>query len=176
MFARKQPSTRNAESLSKLYQANFSHFPLFVRFPCFLPLSPPVFSEGLPLLCCGCTLDGTSCPFPRPVGKEALMFTYASQHLASLAYPPPPLSFPTPGKTVPHHSLGDGHQVTVPHPRQGGGEGTRGFGGHGPLWAPASNPSPSGPEWCMTVVHHQYTTAQWSTNVLPLCTPSLSLP
>ena len=31
-------------------------------------------------------------------------------------YPPPPLSFPTPGKTVPHHPLGDGHQVTVPHP------------------------------------------------------------
>ena len=30
--------------------------------------------------------------------------------------PPPPLSFPTPGKTVPHHPLGDGHQVTVPHP------------------------------------------------------------
>ena len=29
---------------------------------------------------------------------------------------PPPLSFPTPGKTVPHHPLGDGHQVTVPHP------------------------------------------------------------
>ena len=29
--------------------------------------------------------------------------------------PPPPLSFPTPGKTVPHHGLGDGHQVTVPH-------------------------------------------------------------
>ena len=29
--------------------------------------------------------------------------------------PPRPLSFPTPGKTVPHHPLGDGHQVTVPH-------------------------------------------------------------
>ena len=29
---------------------------------------------------------------------------------------PPPLSFPTPRKTVPHHLLGDGHQVTVPHP------------------------------------------------------------
>ena len=28
--------------------------------------------------------------------------------------PPPPLSFPTPGKTVPHHPLGDGHQVTPP--------------------------------------------------------------
>ena len=34
-------------------------------------------------------------------------------------YPPPPLSFPTPGKTVPHHPLGDGHQVTVPHPPRG---------------------------------------------------------
>ena len=32
---------------------------------------------------------------------------------------PPPLSFPTPGKTVPHHPLGDGHQVTVPHPPLG---------------------------------------------------------
>ena len=30
-------------------------------------------------------------------------------------YPRPPLSFPTPGKTVPRHPLGDGHQVTVPH-------------------------------------------------------------
>ena len=29
--------------------------------------------------------------------------------------PPAPLSFPTPGKTVPHHPLGDGPQVTVPH-------------------------------------------------------------
>ena len=27
-----------------------------------------------------------------------------------------PLSCPTPGKTVPHHPLGDGCQVTVPHP------------------------------------------------------------
>ena len=34
-----------------------------------------------------------------------------------LATPPPPLlSFPTPGKTAPHHPLEDGHQVTVPHP------------------------------------------------------------
>ena len=32
-----------------------------------------------------------------------------------LILPPPPLSFPTPGKTVPRHPLGDGHQVTVPH-------------------------------------------------------------
>ena len=32
---------------------------------------------------------------------------------------PPPLSFPTPGKTVPHHTLGDGHQVTPPPPPQG---------------------------------------------------------
>ena len=30
--------------------------------------------------------------------------------------PPPALSFPTPGKTVPHHPLGDGHQVTPPPP------------------------------------------------------------
>ena len=30
-------------------------------------------------------------------------------------YPRPPLSFPTPGKTVPRHPLGDGHQVTAPH-------------------------------------------------------------
>ena len=29
--------------------------------------------------------------------------------------PPRPLSFPTPGKMVPHHPLGDSHQVTVPH-------------------------------------------------------------
>ena len=35
----------------------------------------------------------------------------------SVVPPPPLLSFPTPGKTVPHHPLGDGHQVTVPpHP------------------------------------------------------------
>ena len=33
--------------------------------------------------------------------------------------PPRPLSFPTPGKTVPRHPLGDGHQVTVPHPPLG---------------------------------------------------------
>ena len=32
---------------------------------------------------------------------------------------PPPLSFPTPGKTVPHHPLGDGHQATPPPPRGG---------------------------------------------------------
>ena len=36
-------------------------------------------------------------------------------------YPRPPLSFPTPGKTVPHHPLGDGHQVTVPHHPLGDG-------------------------------------------------------
>ena len=49
-------------------------------------------------------------------------------------YPPPPLSFPTPRKTVPHHPLWDGHQVTVPHPPPGdhtpkagrGREGARG--------------------------------------------------
>ena len=34
-------------------------------------------------------------------------------------YPPAPLAFPTPGKTVPRHPLGDGHQVTVPHPPLG---------------------------------------------------------
>ena len=28
---------------------------------------------------------------------------------------PPPVSFPTQGKTVPHHPLGDGHLMTVPH-------------------------------------------------------------
>ena len=34
-----------------------------------------------------------------------------------LGTPSPHLSFPTPGKTVPRHPLGDGHQVTVPrHP------------------------------------------------------------
>ena len=33
---------------------------------------------------------------------------------------PPPLSFPTPGKTTPHYPLGDGCQVTVPHPPPGG--------------------------------------------------------
>ena len=32
---------------------------------------------------------------------------------------PPPLSFPTPGKTVPHHPLGDGCQVTPPPPPLG---------------------------------------------------------
>ena len=32
---------------------------------------------------------------------------------------PPPLSFPTPGKTVPHHPLGDGCQVILPHPPLG---------------------------------------------------------
>ena len=36
-----------------------------------------------------------------------------------IKYPHPPVSFPTPGKTVPHHPLGDGHQVTVPHPPLG---------------------------------------------------------
>ena len=34
-------------------------------------------------------------------------------------YPSPPLSLPTPGKTVPHHPLGDGYQVMVPHPPLG---------------------------------------------------------
>ena len=33
--------------------------------------------------------------------------------------PSPPLSFPSPGKTAPHHPLGDGHQATVPHPPLG---------------------------------------------------------
>ena len=33
--------------------------------------------------------------------------------------PPPPLSFPTPGKAVPRHPLGDGHQVTVAPPPGG---------------------------------------------------------
>ena len=32
---------------------------------------------------------------------------------------PPPLSFPTARKLVPHHPLGDSHQVTVPHPPLG---------------------------------------------------------
>ena len=39
--------------------------------------------------------------------------------LSLVRYPHPPVSFPTPGKTVPHHPLGDGHQVTVPHPPLG---------------------------------------------------------
>ena len=34
-------------------------------------------------------------------------------------YPPSPMSFPTPGKTVPHHPLGDGCQVTPPPPPMG---------------------------------------------------------
>ena len=42
------------------------------------------------------------------------------QHHGSAAMSvPPPLSFPTPGKTIPHHPLGDGQQVTVPHPPLG---------------------------------------------------------
>ena len=44
-------------------------------------------------------------------------FLFAS--FAFFFVPPPTLSFPTPGKTVPHHPLGDGHQVTVPHPPLG---------------------------------------------------------
>ena len=38
------------------------------------------------------------------------------------AQTPPPLCFPTPGKTVPYHSLGDGHQVTPPPPPPPPGE------------------------------------------------------
>ena len=44
---------------------------------------------------------------------------YPETSLLEPNYPPRPLSFPTPGKTVPHHPLGDGHQVTVPHPPLG---------------------------------------------------------
>ena len=52
--------------------------------------------------------------------------------------PPTPLSFPTPGKTVPHHPLGDGHQVTVPHPSLGKdkGWGTTRRGGGGTTHTP----------------------------------------
>ena len=34
-------------------------------------------------------------------------------------YPPPPLSFPTPGKTVPHHPLGDAPNDGPPAPPWG---------------------------------------------------------
>ena len=43
----------------------------------------------------------------------------AGRSTYEISTPPPPLSFPTPGKTVPHHLLGDGCQVTVPHPPLG---------------------------------------------------------
>ena len=49
--------------------------------------------------------------------KLRLQYVYITDMLTM--YPPLPLSFPTPGKTVPHHPLGDSHQVTVPHPPVG---------------------------------------------------------
>ena len=45
---------------------------------------------------------------------------------------PPPLSFPTPGKTVPHHPLGDGHQL--PHPPLGDRTPTVHAGRRGSTW------------------------------------------
>ena len=55
-------------------------------------------------------------PHPSPCVVHLVL---SNDHLSTSDVPPPPLSFPTPGKTVPHHPLGDGHQVTVPHPPLG---------------------------------------------------------
>ena len=41
---------------------------------------------------------------------------YLFQFISSTEMHPPPRSFPSPWNTVPHHPLGDGHQVTVPRP------------------------------------------------------------
>ena len=49
-------------------------------------------------------------------GKQYFSYTNPPPPLCMyLNRSPPPLSFPTPGKTVPHHPLGDSHQVAVPH-------------------------------------------------------------
>ena len=58
-------------------------------------------------------MGGCGAPPRPPVGTN-----YSDAHVNNdTSYPPPRhLSFPTPGKTVPHHPLEDGHQVTVPHP------------------------------------------------------------
>ena len=45
--------------------------------------------------------------------------TAAEQGMEYRVPPPPPLSCPTPRKTVPHHPLGDGCPVTVPKPPLG---------------------------------------------------------
>ena len=50
---------------------------------------------------------------------EASKFFEISGSPQALYPPPPPLVVPHPGKTVPHHPPGDGHQVTVPHPPWG---------------------------------------------------------
>ena len=50
----------------------------------------------------------SKCGFPM---QCCMILTYES----SLCTLPPPLSFPTPGKMVARHPLGDGHQVTAPH-------------------------------------------------------------
>ena len=46
-------------------------------------------------------------------------YLFLPSRCTQIRYPPRPLSFPTPGKTVPHHPLGHSHQVTVPHPPLG---------------------------------------------------------
>ena len=55
------------------------------------------------------------------------MTDVSPSYIVPKLYPPPPVvphpredvSFLTPGKTVPHHPLGDSHQVTVPPPPGG---------------------------------------------------------
>ena len=58
-------------------------------------------------------------PFSQNCQPPLAKNNIVGQSVAAMQYPHPTVSFPTPGKTVPHHPLGDGHQVTVPHPPLG---------------------------------------------------------
>ena len=69
----------------------------------------------------------------RPAKRIGVQLQRVSEKSKNKKYPPP-LSFPTPGKTVPHHPLGDGHQVTVPHPRLGDRTTTVHAGRRGSTW------------------------------------------
>ena len=65
----------------------------------------------------------------KAVGTKPRVFP--PEKMAPRIYPPPPMSFPTLGKTVPDHPLGAGCQVTPPPP-PGNDKGwgtTRGGGG-----------------------------------------------
>ena len=67
--------------------------------------------------------------------RKVKTFTYVIREVSHpYTCPPPPLSFPTPGKTVPHHPMGDGHQVTVPHPPLGDRTTTVHAGRRGSTW------------------------------------------
>ena len=61
-------------------------------------------------------LSGAKVANSRPKHSEKHKSRHCSGQLLVPVWYPPLLSFPTPGKTVPHHPMGDGHQATVPPP------------------------------------------------------------